>query len=92
MLQSPLTGTAVYIYPLTQTVALGSNFEVDVVVANVTNLGAFEFTLCLRPGPGPALTASVRAPSWGAPGARSAACRRCRAEGSVRFTCVTLGR
>ncbi|MGB6837603.1 MAG: cohesin domain-containing protein, partial [Dehalococcoidia bacterium] len=90
VLESPLMGTAVYIYPLTQTVMAGSNFEVDVVVANVTNLGAFEFTLAFDP----ALVefASIsQGPFLGSSGRTVSCMPPLLAEGSVSFTCVTLG-
>ena len=90
VLESQLTGTAVYVYPLTQTVALGASFEADVFVADVTNLGAFEFTLSFDPtlvhfdsiSPGPFLGSTGRTVSCLPP---------LQAEGGVRFTCVTFG-
>ena len=90
VLESPLMGTAVYIYPLTQTVMAGSSFEVDVVVADVTNLGAFEFTLAFNP----ALVefASIKSgPFLGSSGRMVSCMPPLLAEGSVSFTCVTLG-
>jgi hypothetical protein len=90
VLKSQLTGTAVYVYPLTQTVALGASFEADILVADVTNLGAFEFTLSFDPAlvhfdsisPGPFLGSTQRTVSCLPP---------LPAAGSVRYTCVTLG-
>jgi hypothetical protein len=90
VLGSQLTGTAVYVYPLTQTVALGASFEADILVADVTNLGAFEFALSFDPAlvhfdsitPGSFLGSTGRTISCMPPLVE---------EGNVRYTCVTLG-
>ena len=53
----------VSVQPYSQTVSEGQVFTVSLVVSDVTNLGAFEFTLAYSPTLVQALTATLSAPS-----------------------------
>ncbi len=90
VLPAPMAGTTVYVYPLTQTVEAGSTFEVDVNVADVTNLGAFEFTLTFDPAI-VQFAGIAQGPFLGSTG-RVVRCMDPMLNlGSMSFTCVTLG-
>jgi hypothetical protein len=90
VLGNQLTGTALFTDPLTQMVAAGSDFQADIVVADVTNLGAFEFTVAFDPALVQFESISA-SPFLGSTG-RSVSCMPPLLTGSsARFTCVTLG-
>ena len=85
---APDAGTTVCVLPATQSVTAGSNFDIDVVVDDVANLGAFEVTVAFDPSIvgfggatyGSFLGSSGREPICFSPSILA---------GSVRFTCVT---
>lgn len=87
---APEPGTTVCVQPPSLTVPPGTNFSVDVVVDEVSNLGAYEFTLVFDPN-----TIALRGASNGAflgSTGRTVSCEDpIPGVGSVRLVCRTLG-
>lgn len=84
------TSTIVCVQPPSQVTETGAQFTVDVVVDQVVNLGAYEFTLAFDPAV-VSFVGVARGPFLGSTG-RSVNCLGPYPEdGAVRFACVTLG-
>jgi hypothetical protein len=84
------TSTIVCVRPASQVVETGTRFTADIVVDQVTNLGAYEFTLAFDP----ALVAFVgvtNGPFLGSTGRSTNCLGPFPSAGRVRFGCVTLG-
>lgn len=82
--------TAVLIDPASQEVLLGDYFTVDVMAQNVSNLGAYDFTLLFNPQIISYVSVS-NGPFLGSSG-RSVFCPAPIADGrTLRFGCVTTG-
>lgn len=85
-----VSGTAVCVQPLTETRTKGEFFDVAVAVQQVTNLGAFQFTLQFDP----ALLSPVDivlGPFLGSSGRTVLCLDPVMTASSVQLTCVTLG-
>jgi hypothetical protein len=86
----PGAGTRVCVLPSSQSVPTSESFFVDIVVDDVTNLAAYEFTLGFDPASA-AFTSVENGWFLGSTG-RSVNCLTpTLTVDSVRFTCVTLG-
>ncbi|MDE3096602.1 MAG: hypothetical protein KGK07_11480 [Chloroflexota bacterium] len=90
----PLTcaapGTAVCVQPTAQSVAVGQTVDVGIVAANVTNLGAFQFTVNVDPSVLTPLGADVGA-FLGSSGRTLLCPPAVVGTGTLRFSCATLG-
>ncbi len=84
------TGTAICVQPTAQNAAVGQTIDVGVVVANVTNLGAFQFTVNVDPAVLTPLGANVGA-FLGSSGRTLLCPPAIVSAGSVQFSCATLG-
>jgi hypothetical protein len=85
-----VSGTAVCVQPITETRVNGEVFDVAVAIQQVTNIGAFQFTLAWDP----AILAPVDlalGPFLGSSGRTVLCLNPAITASSVQLTCVTLG-
>jgi hypothetical protein len=87
---APEPGATVCVQPPSLFVAPGTNFSVDVVVDEVSNLGAYEFTLAFDPNV-LALTGVSNGPFLGSTRRTVSCLDPTLGVGSVHFVCITLG-
>ena len=87
---APEPGATVCVQPPALTVPPGTDFSVDVVVDEVSNLGAYEFTLVFDPNI-IALRGVSNGPFLGSTGRTVSCLDPTLGVGSVHFVCTTLG-
>ena len=80
--------TTVCVQPASQVAETGATFAVEVVADDVTNLGAFQFTLSFDPGV-IAFVSGAKAPFLGSTGRNVSCFGPSTSGGSVSMSCVT---